>query len=57
VKKEVWIQQRKDLEKAQSEQLTRYRFCHLREKYLTTLENQWDATASVASNSQSLILH
>ncbi len=28
VKKEVWIQQRKELEKAQSEQLTRYRFCH-----------------------------
>jgi hypothetical protein len=57
VKKEVWIQQRKDLEKAQSEQLTRYRFCHLREKYLTTLETQWDASASLASDNQSLILH
>ena len=57
VKKEVWIQNREELEKAQSEQLTRYRFCHLREKYLTTLENQWDAAASLASDNQSLILH
>ena len=57
VKKEVWIQHREELEKAQSEQLTRYRFCHLREKYLTTLENQWDAAASLASDNQSLILH
>ena len=34
-----------------------YRFCHLRGKYLTTLENQWDATASHASDSPSLVLH
>ena len=57
VKKEVWIQNREELEKAQSEQLTRYRFCHLRGKYLTTLENQWDAAASLASDNQSLVLH
>src|SRR5579872_7161751 len=57
VKKEVWIQNREALEKAQSEQLTRYRFCHLRGKYLTTLENQWDAAASLASDNQSLVLH
>ena len=57
VKKEVWIQNREALEKAQSEQLIRYRFCHLRGKYLITLENQWDATASHASDSPSLVLH
>jgi len=57
VKKEVWIHHREALEKAQSEQLTRYRFLHLREKYLTTLENQWDAAASLAFGNQSLILH
>jgi len=57
VKKEVWVQHREALEKAQSEQLTRYRFLHLREKYLTTLENQWDADASLTFDNQSLILH
>ena len=57
VKKEVWIQHREALEKAQSEQLTRYRFLHLRKKYLMTLENQWDAAASLAFDNQSLILH
>ena len=57
MKKELWIQNREELEKVQSEQLTRYRFCHLREKYLATLENQWDAAASLASDGQSLILH
>ena len=57
VKKEVWVHHREAVEKAQSEQLTRYRFLHLREKYLTTLENQWDAAASLAFGNQSLILH
>ena len=57
VKKELWIRQKEETEKAQSEQLIRYRFRHLRKKYLVTLENQWDATASPASDSQSLILH
>jgi hypothetical protein len=57
VKKELWIQHKQEIEKAQSEQLIRYRFRHLRKKYLVILENQWDATASFASDSQSLILH
>jgi hypothetical protein len=57
MEKELWIQNREELEKAQSEQLTRYRFCHRREKFLTTLENQWDATASLAPSNQSPILH
>jgi hypothetical protein len=57
VKKEVWVHHREAVEKAQSEQLTRYRFLHLREKYLTILENQWDAAASLAVDNQSLILH
>ena len=57
VKKECWIQNREESEKTQSEQLTRYRFCHQREKYLATLENRWDAAASLASDSQSLALH
>jgi hypothetical protein len=57
MKKELWIQNREERNLAQSEQLTRYRFCHLREKYLATLENQWNAAASLTSDSQSLILH
>ncbi len=57
VKKELWIQHKQETEKAQSEQLIRYRFRHLRKKYLVTLENQWDATASHAPDSQSLVLH
>ena len=57
VKKNLWIQQKQETEKAQSEQLIRYRFRHLRKKYLNTLENQWDATASHASDSPSLVLH
>ena len=57
VKKEVWVHHREAVEKAQSEQLTRYRFLHLRKKYLTTLENQWDAAASLAVDNQSPILH
>jgi len=36
--KRVMDSNREELEKAQSEQLTRYRFCHRREKFLTTLE-------------------
>lgn len=57
VKKEQWIQHKKETEKAQNEQLIRYRFRHLRKKYLVTLENQWDATASYAADSRSLVLH
>lgn len=57
VKKERWVQNREELEKAQSEQLIRFRFCHLRDKYLATLENQWDAIASLTPGSQSPILH
>ena len=57
VKKECWIQNRKESKKAQSEQLTRYRFCHQREKYLAILENRWESTASLASDDKSLILH
>jgi hypothetical protein len=57
VKKELWIQQKEETVKAQNEQLIRYRFRHLRKKYLITLENQWDAISSHASDSQSLILH
>jgi hypothetical protein len=57
VKKELWTQHREETEKAQSEQLIRYRFCHLREKYLPSLENCWDTGAFSASNNESLILH
>lgn len=57
MEKELWIQNREEGNLAQSEQLTRYRFCHLREKYLTTLENQWNAADSLAPDNQSLILH
>ena len=57
VKKENWLQNRDELEKVQSEQLIRYRFCHQREKYLATLENCWEAATSSASVDQSLALH
>lgn len=57
VKKEVWIQQRDEQDLAQSEQLTRYRFCHLRQKYLSTLENLWDADAFSTSDTPSPLLH
>jgi hypothetical protein len=57
VKKDLWIQQKEETEKAQSEQLIRYRFRHLRKKYLVTLENQWDATTSCTPDSPSLVLH
>jgi len=57
MKKELWIQNREERDLVQSEQLTRYRFCHLRETYLATLENQWNAAASLTPDSQSLILH
>ena len=40
-----WRQMRREAKAAQSEQLTRFRFRHKRETYLSSLEERWAATA------------
>ena len=40
-----WRRMRKETRAAHSEQLTRFRFCHKRQAYLTSLEARWGAAA------------
>jgi hypothetical protein len=56
VTKEKWDQNRKKQNTTQHEQLIRYRFRHQHEKYLTVLENLWEDSASLNSDSPSLLL-
>jgi hypothetical protein len=42
-----WRELRRESTVAQSEQLKRFRFCHRRQAYLSSLEERWAATISV----------
>lgn len=56
VKKECWVAHRQEQFLSQNEQLIRYRFNHWHETYLAVLENRWEASASLNSDNQSLLL-
>ena len=48
IDRQKWKEVKNETSTAQSEQLKRFRFLHYRERFLSTLEEQWAAAAETA---------